>query len=64
MEMSRLTQDGTAKPARETMFLGANADREIFIFPVHLATSRIGNLAICVTIHRVLRKDTRRVRGD
>ena len=36
-----------------------NADREIFIFPVHLTTCRTGNLtrlihtlAICVTIHR------------
>ena len=36
---------------------GANADREIFIFPVQLTTSRIGNLtrlihtlAVCVTI--------------
>ena len=35
-----------------------NADRGIFIFPVQLTTSRIGNLtrlihtlAICVTIH-------------
>ena len=25
-------------------FLGANADREILIFPVQLTTSRIGNL--------------------
>ena len=37
---------------------GANAYREIFIFPVQLTTSRIGNhaqliltLAVCVTIH-------------
>ena len=43
---------------RETKFSGANADREILIFPVQLTTSRIGNftrlihtLAICVTIH-------------
>ena len=55
--MSRLTRDGTAEPSRETKFSGANADREMFIFPVHLTTSRIGNLtwlthtlAICVTI--------------
>ena len=27
-----------------TKFSGANADREIFIFPVELTTSRIGNL--------------------
>ena len=42
---------------RETKFSGANADSEMFIFPVQLTTSRIGNLtrlihtlAICVTI--------------
>ena len=45
--------------SRETKYSGANADREIFTFPVQLTTSRIGNhtqlihtLAICVTIHR------------
>ena len=45
-------------PSRETKFSGANADREISIFPVQLTTSRIGHLtrlihtlAICVTIH-------------
>ena len=45
-------------PSRETKFSGANADREMFIFPVQLTTSRIANLtrllhalAICVTIH-------------
>ena len=42
--MSRLTQNGIAKPFRETKFSGANADRETFIFPVQLTTSRIGNL--------------------
>ena len=49
---------GLPNPSRETKFSGANADREIFIFPVQLATSRIGNLtrlihtfAKCVTIH-------------
>ena len=31
-------------PSRETKFSGANADTEIFIFPVQLTTSRIGNL--------------------
>ena len=43
---------------RETKFSCANGDRELFIFPVQLTTSRIGNLtrlihtlAICVTIH-------------
>ena len=52
--------DGTGlpNPSRETKFSGANADREIFIFPVQLTTCRTGNLnrlihtlAICVTIH-------------
>ena len=43
--MSRLTRDGTAEPlARETTFSGANGEREIFIFPVQLTTSRIGTL--------------------
>ena len=32
------------KPSRETKFSGANADREIFIFPVQLTTSKIDNL--------------------
>ena len=45
MEMSRLTRDGTAKTiSRETKFSGANGDRDIFIFPVQLTASRIGNL--------------------
>ena len=35
---------GRLKPSRETKFLGANGDREIFIFPVQLTTSRIDNL--------------------
>ena len=45
-------------PSRKTKFSGANADREMFIFPRQLTTSRIGNLtrlihtlAICVTIY-------------
>ena len=49
---------GLPNPSRETKFSGANAFREIFIFPVQVTTSRIGNLtrlihtiAICVTIH-------------
>ena len=29
---------------RETKFSGANGDMEMFIFPVQLTTSRIGNL--------------------
>ena len=31
-------------PSRETKFSGANGDRKVFIFPVQLTTSRIGNL--------------------
>ena len=55
--MSRLTRDGTAKPVSRDQISGANTDREMFIFPVKLTTSRFGNLsrlihtlAICVTI--------------
>ena len=50
---------GLLNPSREIKFSGANADREIFIFPVQLTTCRIGNLtrlihtlAICMTIHK------------
>ena len=35
---------GLPSPSRETKFSGANEDREIFIFPVQLTTSRIGSL--------------------
>ena len=51
---------GLPNPSHETKFSGANADREIFIFPVQLTTCRTGNLtrlihtlaySICVTIH-------------
>ena len=35
---------GLPNPSREAKFSGANADREIFIFPVQLTTCRIGNL--------------------
>ena len=35
---------GLPNPSRETKFSGANADREIFIFPVQLTASRIGDL--------------------
>ena len=52
-------------PSRETKFSGANADREIFIFPVQLTTSRVGNLtrlihilAICVTIQQTVKHGT------
>ena len=54
---------GLPKPSREAKFTGANRDREIFIFPVQLTTSRIGNhtrlmpspLSTCVTIHTYIR---------
>ena len=42
--MSRITRDGTAEPVLRDQLSGANGDREILIFPVRLATSRIGNL--------------------
>ena len=35
---------GRPNPPRETKFSGANGNREIFIFPIRLITSRIGNL--------------------
>ena len=35
---------GLPNPSRETKFSGANGDREIFIFPVQLTTSRMGSL--------------------
>ena len=53
--MSKLTRDRTAEPVSRDQLLGANADREMFISPVQLTPSRIGNLtrlihtlAICV----------------
>ena len=41
---------GLPNPSRETKFLGANGDREIFIFRVQLTTSRIGNLTRLILI--------------
>ena len=35
-------------PSRETKFSGANGDREMFIFPVQLTTSRIDNLTLAI----------------
>ena len=35
---------GRPNPSRETKFSYVNGDRDIFIFPVQLTTSRIGNL--------------------
>ena len=39
-----MARRGTGLPnlSRETIFSGANADREIFIFPVQLTTIRAG----------------------
>ena len=42
--MSRLTRDETVEPVSRIKISGSNGDREIFIFPVQLTTSRIGNL--------------------
>ena len=36
--------DAGLNPSRETKFSGTHGDRGIFIFPVQLTTSRIGNL--------------------
>ena len=45
MEIGRLTRDGTLPNlSREIKFSVVNGDREMFIFPVQLAKSRIGNL--------------------
>ena len=34
---------GLPNPSRETKYSGANGGMEIFVFPVQLTTSRIGN---------------------
>ena len=59
------TDAGRPNPSRETKFSGANADKEIFFFPVQLTTSKIDNLtrlihtlAICVTIHAYIHSRT------
>ena len=41
---------GRKNPSREAKFSGANGDRGIFIFPVQLNTSRIGNLTRLIHI--------------
>ena len=52
---------GLPNPSRDCKFSGANRDREMFIFPVQLTMSRIGNLtrlihalAKCVTINKYI----------
>ena len=50
MEMTRPTRDGTVKlVSRDQMLIGANGDREVFISPIQLITSRIGNLTQIVS---------------
>ena len=39
------------RTSRETKFSGANGDREIFIFPVQLTTSRIVNFIYAVDLY-------------
>ena len=43
--MSRLTRDGKAEPVSRDQILRHYGDGGIFIFPVQLTTSRIGNLS-------------------
>ena len=42
--MTRLPRDGTVEPVSRDQILRPNGEREIFIFPVQLATSKIGSL--------------------
>ena len=42
--MSRLTRDGTAEPVSRDQILRHARGQGMFIFPVQLTTSRIGNL--------------------
>ena len=42
--MSRLTRDGIAEPVSRDQILRRKRGQGKFIFPVHLNTSRIGNL--------------------
>ena len=48
--MSRLARDGP-NLSRETKMSGANGDREIFIFPFQLITSRIGKLTPLIDMY-------------
>ena len=43
-EQAEAGWDYRTRLTRPNKFLGVNGDREIFIFPVQLATYRIGNL--------------------
>ena len=44
---------GLPKPSHETKLSGANGDREEFIFPVQLTTTRIGSLARFIHNHAI-----------
>ena len=44
IEMSRLTRNGTAETVSRDQILRRERGQGIFIFPVQLTTSRIGNL--------------------
>ena len=57
-EQADAGRDCRTNQSLETKFSGANGDSEIFVLPVQLTTSRIGNLTwlilnivICVAIH-------------
>ena len=67
--MSRLTRDGTAEPVSRDQILRHARGQGIFIFPVQLTTSRIGNLTRLIhtllyvmTIHTYI--SSRGVRGN
>ena len=49
MEMSRLTRDGTAEPvSRDQILRHVVRGQGMFILPVQLTTSRIGNLTLLI----------------
>ena len=52
---------GLPNSSSETKFSGANGDRDIFIFPVQLTTSRIGNLTRLILTLAVYDDHTRSV---
>ena len=43
-EQTDAGRESPPNPSRKSKLSGAHADREIFIFPVQLTTTRIGNL--------------------
>ena len=62
--MSRLARDGTVEPVSRDQISGANGDKEIFMFPAQLTTSRIGNLTrlICTLRRTVTMEHAKLVR--